>query len=181
MPSLEPEFDERNCRMPVCRPTPSAAAGSAPGTSEETQGHAPDFPLIADSDGKVAHACGMFHPKALDTLAMRSAFVTGPDNEIKLTITCPAGTGRNFDEIPCLVDSLQLTAEHSVATPVNWREGEDFIIVPSLSDDDAKRKFPQGWKTLEPCLRGVGQAGQGDPEELRSPLAVQGCTAISSA
>ena len=99
----------------------------------------------------------MIHPNANDTLTVRSVFVIGPDKKIKLTITYPASTGRNFDEVLRVIDSLQLTAKHQVATPVNWKRGEDVIIVPAVSDEDAKKKFPQGWKAPKPYLRIVKQ------------------------
>ena len=95
----------------------------------------------------------MIHPNANDTLTVRSVFVIGPDKKVKLTITYPAATGRNFDEVLRVLDALQLTAEHSVATPANWKDGEDVIIVPTLSDEEAKPKFPKGWKALKPYLR----------------------------
>src|SRR5204863_4202636 len=95
----------------------------------------------------------MIHPNADDTLTVRSVFIIGPDKKVKLIITYPASTGRNFDEILRVIDSLQLTANHSVATPVNWKDGEDVIIVPAVSDEDAKAKFPKGWKTIKPYLR----------------------------
>jgi alkyl hydroperoxide reductase subunit AhpC len=95
----------------------------------------------------------MIHPNANDTLTVRSAFIIGPDKKIKLSINYPASTGRNFDEILRVIDSLQLTAKHQVATPVNWRAGEDVIIVPSVSDDEARKKYPEGWKALKPYLR----------------------------
>ena len=123
----------------------------------ETQGAALNFPLIGDPDRRVSHLYDMIHPKANETLTVRSVFVIGPDKKVKLTITYPASTGRNFDEILRVIDSLQLTAKHSVATPVDWKSGEDVIIVPSLSDEDAKKKFPGGWKTLKPYLRVVKQ------------------------
>jgi alkyl hydroperoxide reductase subunit AhpC len=124
---------------------------------EETQGTALNFPLIGDPDRTVSDLYDMIHPNANDTLTVRSVFVIGPDKKIKLTITYPASTGRNFEEILRVIDSLQLTAKHQVATPVNWRHGEDVIIVPALSDDEAKTKFPGGWKTLKPYLRVVPQ------------------------
>jgi len=130
------------------------------GDIEETQGVALNFPLVADPDRKVSTLYGMIHPKANDTLTVRSVFVIGPDKKIKLTLTYPASTGRNFDEILRVIDSLQLTARHQVATPANWKRGEDVIIVPALSDDEAKRKFPGGWKTLKPYLRVVTQPGK---------------------
>jgi len=124
---------------------------------EETQGAALNFPLIGDPERKVSQLYDMIHPKANETLTVRSVFVIGPDKKIKLTITYPASTGRNFDEILRAIDSLQLTANYQVATPADWRRGEDVIIVPSLSDADAKQKFPAGWKTVKPYLRVVKQ------------------------
>jgi alkyl hydroperoxide reductase subunit AhpC len=124
---------------------------------EETQGVAPNFPMIGDKDRKVADLYDMVHPNASDTTTVRSVFVIGPDNKVKLTLTYPASTGRNFDEIIRVIDSLQLTAKHQVATPVNWKQGEDVIIVPAVSDEDAKAKYPDGWKTLKPYLRVVAQ------------------------
>lgn len=102
----------------------------------------------------------MVHPNDLETLTVRSVFVIGPDKKVKLMITYPASTGRNFDEILRVIDSLQLTAEHQVATPVDWRDGDDVIIVPGLTDEEAKVKFPEGWKALKPYLRLVRQPGK---------------------
>lgn len=124
---------------------------------EETQGHALNFPLLADPDRKVSDLYGMIHPNANDTLTVRSVFVIGPDKKLKLSITYPASTGRNFEEILRVIDSLQLTASHQVATPVNWNEGDDVIIVPALSDEEAKSKFPDGWDTVKSYLRVVKQ------------------------
>jgi alkyl hydroperoxide reductase subunit AhpC len=124
---------------------------------EETQGAAVNFPLIADTDRKVSDLYDLIHPNANDTLTVRSVFVIGADNKVKLIITYPASTGRNFAEILRVVDSLQLTANHSVATPVNWTDGEDVIIVPALSNEAAKEKFPQGWNEVKPYLRYVPQ------------------------
>jgi alkyl hydroperoxide reductase subunit AhpC len=124
---------------------------------EETQGQHPNYPLIGDVKGEVAKRYGMVHPNWSDTLTVRTAFVIGPDKKVKLMITYPASTGRNFDELLRVIDSLQLTAKHQVATPVNWRQGEDVIIVPSLSDAEAKKRFPAGWKALRPYLRLVPQ------------------------
>ena len=124
---------------------------------EETQGHAPNYPLIADPERKVANLYDMIHPNALDTLTVRSVFVIGPDKKVKMTLTYPASTGRNFDEILRVVDSLQLTAKHKVATPVNWKQGDNVIIVPALSDEDAKKQFPNGWDAKKPYLRIVPQ------------------------
>ncbi len=153
MASLKPEFDKRNCKIIGLSVDALGNHTEWSKDIEETQGHAPNYPLIADPERKIANLYGMIHPKALDTLTVRSVFIIGPDKKIKLTLTYPASTGRNFDEILRVLDSLQLTAEHSVATPVNWKHGEDVIIVPSLSDEEAKKKFPQGWKALKPYLR----------------------------
>jgi len=120
---------------------------------EETQGTAVNFPMIADSDRKVSELYGMIHPNASETFTVRSVYVIGPDKKVKLMITYPASTGRNFDEILRVIDSLQLTSKYSVATPVNWKNGEDCIIVPTVSDEDAKAKFPAGFKTVKPYLR----------------------------
>ena len=120
---------------------------------EETQGVALNFPLIADTDRKISDLYEMIHPNELATLTVRSVFVVGPDKKVKLTITYPASTGRNFDEILRVIDSLQLTADHQVATPVDWRDGDDVIIVPTVSSEDAKAKFPKGFKELKPYLR----------------------------
>ncbi|MBO0800708.1 MAG: redoxin domain-containing protein, partial [Blastocatellia bacterium] len=127
---------------------------------KETQGHALNFPVIADPEQKVARLYDMIHPEVSDIFTVRSVFVIGPDKKVKAQLTYPASAGRNFDEILRLVDSLQLTAKHSVATPVNWKQGEDVIIVPTLSDDQAKKVFPGGWKTLKPYLRIVPQPGK---------------------
>jgi thioredoxin-dependent peroxiredoxin len=120
---------------------------------EETQGAAPNFPMIADQDRKVADLYDMIHPNASDTVTVRSVFVIGPDKKIKLTITYPQSTGRNVDELLRVIDSVQLTAGYQVSTPVDWQEGDDVIIIPAVSDDQAKEKFPKGWKALKPYLR----------------------------
>lgn len=127
---------------------------------KDATGASLNFPLIADSDKKVSDLFDLIHPNASDTATVRSVFVIGPDKKLKLSITYPASTGRNFAEILRVVDSLQLTAKHSVATPVDWKEGDDVIIVPSLSDEAAKEKFPGGWKTVKPYLRVVPQPGK---------------------
>ena len=150
---LKPEFDRRNVKIIGLSVDPLDSHKGWAKDIEETQGTALNFPVIADDDRKVSDLYDMIHPNANDTLTVRSVYVVGPDKKIKLTITYPASTGRNFDEILRVIDSLQLTAEHSVATPVNWNDGDDCIIVPSISDEDAKAKFPAGWKTLKPYLR----------------------------
>jgi len=121
----------------------------------ETQGCAVNFPIIADPEFKVANLYGMVHPKASDRFTVRSVFVIDPNKKVRLTITYPASTGRNFDEILRVLDSLQLTDRQKLATPVNWQPGQDAIIVPSVSDDEAKKLFPQGFKTIKPYLRTV--------------------------
>jgi alkyl hydroperoxide reductase subunit AhpC len=151
--ALKPEFDKRNVKVLGLSVDPLESHKGWVGDIEETQGQALNFPLIADPDRKVADLYDMIHPNASDTFTVRSVFVIGADKKIKLTITYPASTGRNFDEILRVIDSLQLTAGYSVATPVDWKDGEDVIIVPAVSDEDAKAKFPKGWKTLKPYLR----------------------------
>lgn len=124
---------------------------------EETQGHAVNFPVIADPERKVATLFDMIHPNASDTLTVRSVFVIDPNDKVRLTLTYPASTGRNFDEILRVIDSLQLTDKHKVATPVNWKHGDDVIVVPSLSNEAAKELFPAGWVEKKPYLRVVKQ------------------------
>lgn len=124
---------------------------------EETQGAALNFPLIADADRKVANLYDMIHPNASDTFTVRSVFVIDPNKKLRLSLTYPASTGRNFDEILRVIDSLQLTDGYKVATPVNWQPGEDVIIVPSVKDEDAAKLFPNGWKAIKPYLRLVPQ------------------------
>lgn len=154
---LKPDFDRRDVKVIGLSVDQLDRHGAWEDDIEETQGHRVNFPMIADQDRKVSSLYGMIHPNASDSMTVRSVFVIGPDKKLKLSLTYPASTGRNFDEILRAIDSLQLTAEHSVATPVNWRQGEDVIIVPSLSDDAAREKFPGGWKTLKPYLRVVPQ------------------------
>lgn len=155
--ALKDEFAKRNVKVAGLSVDPLDDHRAWAGDIEETQGHALNFPLIADPDRKVSDLYDMIHPNANDTLTVRSVFVIGPDKKVKLSITYPASTGRNFDEILRVIDSLQLTAKHQVATPVDWRDGDDVIIVPSLSDEDAKAKFPGGWKTVKPYLRVTAQ------------------------
>ena len=155
--ALKPEFDKRGVKVLGLSVDPLDDHKRWVGDIAETQGHALNFPLIADPDRKIANLYGMIHPNANETLTVRSVFVIGPDKKIKLSITYPASTGRNFDEILRVIDSLQLTAKHKVATPVDWKHGDDVIIVPSVSDEDAKKQYPNGWKTLKPYLRVVPQ------------------------
>jgi len=150
---LKPEFDRRNVKVVGLSVDPLADHKAWAKDIEETQGTKLNFPLLADADRTVANAYGMIHPNANDTLTVRSVFVIGPDKKVKLSITYPASTGRNFDEILRVIDSLQLTAKHKVATPVNWKDGEDTIIVPAVSDEEAKTLFPKGFKTVKPYLR----------------------------
>ena len=123
----------------------------------ETQGTAVNFPMIGDPDRKVADLYDMIHPNASDTLTVRSVFIVGPDKKVKLTITYPASTGRNFDEILRVIDSLQLTAKYKVATPVNWTNGNDVIIGGAVTNEEAEKLFPQGWTTIKPYLRVLPQ------------------------
>ena len=154
---LKPEFDRRNVKVIGLSVDPLDAHGRWAADIAETQGHAPNFPMIDDADRKVSDLYGMIHPNASDTMTVRSVFIIGPDKKLKLSLTYPASTGRNFEEILRVIDSLQLTAKFSVATPSDWKNGEDVIIVPSVSDEAAKEKFPGGWKTLKPYLRIVPQ------------------------
>ena len=155
--ALKPEFDKRNVKVLGLSVDPLDSHRGWARDIQETQGHALNFPLIADPDKKVANLYGMIHPNASDTFTVRSVFVIGPDKKLKLTLTYPASTGRNFDELLRVIDSLQLTAKHKVATPSDWKQGVDVIIVPSVSDADAAAQFPDGWKTLKPYLRVVPQ------------------------
>ena len=157
---LKPEFDRRNVKVIGLSVDPLSAHEVWAQDIAETQGYAPNFPLIADKDRTVADLYDMVHPNASDTMTVRSVFVVGPDKKLKLSLTYPASAGRNFDEILRVIDSLQLTAQHSVATPANWQNGDDVIIVPAVSDEAAKEKFPGGWKTLKPYLRVVAQPGK---------------------
>ena len=154
---LKPEFDKRNVKVIGLSVDDLGNHEKWSDDIKETQGYKPNFPIIADQDRKVSDLYGMIHPKANDTLTVRSVFVIGPDKKIKLTLTYPASAGRNFDEILRVIDSLQLTANYKVATPANWKRGEDVIISGTVSDEDAKKLFPQGWKTVKPYLRTVKQ------------------------
>jgi alkyl hydroperoxide reductase subunit AhpC len=154
---LKPEFDKRNTKVIGLSVDPLDSHAEWSKDIKDVTGTAPNFPMIADPDKKVADLYGMVHPNASDTLTVRSVFVVGPDKKVKLMITYPASTGRNFDELLRVIDSLQLTAGHSVATPADWKQGEDVIIAGSVSDEDAKKKFPEGWKTVKPYLRVIKQ------------------------
>lgn len=150
---LKPEFDKRNVKVMGLSVDPVDSHLEWEKDIEETQGTAVNFPMIADSDRKVSDLYGMIHPNANDTLTVRSVYVIGPDKKIKLMITYPASTGRNFDEILRVIDSLQLTSQYSLATPVNWKDGDDCIVALSLSDEEAKAKFPAGVEIVKPYLR----------------------------
>ena len=150
---LKPEFEKRNTKVIALSVDSVADHHKWSGDIEETQGTKPNYPLIADPERKVSQLYDMIHPNADNTLTVRSVFIIGPDKKVKLTLTYPASTGRNFDEILRVIDSLQLTANHSVATPVNWKDGQDVIVVPSLTDAQAKEKFPKGFKAIKPYLR----------------------------
>jgi thioredoxin-dependent peroxiredoxin len=154
---LKPEFDKRNVKVIGLSVDATDSHHLWAKDIEETQGTALNFPVIADKDKTVADLYDMIHPNASDTFTVRSVFVIGPDKKIKLNLTYPASTGRNFDEILRVIDSLQLTAKHSVATPVNWKDGDDVIIVPAVSNEQAKEKFPDGWNEIKPYLRVVKQ------------------------
>ncbi len=151
---LKPEFEKRGVKVIGLSVDPLDSHEKWAGDIAETQGHSLNFPLIADADRKVSDLYGMIHPKANDTLTVRSVFVIDPQKKIRLTITYPASTGRDFNEILRVIDSLQLTDKHRVATPVNWKQGDDVIIAPSLTDPaEVKRLFPKGYKELKPYLR----------------------------
>ena len=154
---LKPEFDRRDVKVIGLSVDPADSHKRWAEDIRETQGSALNFPVIADPTHRVAELYDMIHPEISDVFTVRSVFIIGPDKKVKLMITYPASTGRNFDEILRVIDSLQLTANFSAATPVNWKDGDDVIIVPSLSDDAAKEKFPGGWKTIKPYLRLVPQ------------------------
>jgi thioredoxin-dependent peroxiredoxin len=162
MAKIKPEFDKRGVKILGLSVDPLDKHTGWSADIEETQGHAPNYPLIADSDFAVAKAYGMLPASTsgdpgkrtpADNMTVRNVFVIGPDKKIKLILVYPMSTGRNFDEVLRVIDSLQLTANHSVSTPVNWKQGDDVIIAPAISDEDAKTKFPKGFKTIKPYLR----------------------------
>jgi alkyl hydroperoxide reductase subunit AhpC len=150
---LKPEFEKRNVKIIGLSVDPVDKHRGWAGDIAETQGHALNFPLIADADRKVSTLYDLIHPNADSTATVRSVYVIDPNKKIRLIITYPASTGRNFQEILRVIDSLQLTDKYKVATPVNWQQGEDVIISPSVSDEEAKQLFPQGFRTLKPYLR----------------------------
>jgi alkyl hydroperoxide reductase subunit AhpC len=166
MASLKGEFDKRNCRVVGLSVDPVGDHVRWSKDIEETQGHAVNYPMIGDPELKIAKAYDMLPEEAghssegrtpADNATVRSVFVIGPDKKIKAMLTYPMSTGRNFDEVLRLLDSCQLTAKHKVATPVNWKLGEDVIIVPAVSDAEAKEKYPAGWKSPKPYIRIVPQ------------------------
>ena len=150
---LKGEFDRRNTKVLGVSVDPVSSHTEWAGDIKEATGHALNYPLLGDPDRKVAGLYGMIHPNADNTLTARSVFIIGPDKKVKLMITYPASTGRNFQEILRVLDSLQLTANYSVSTPVNWKDGEEVIIAPAISDEDAKVKFPKGFRTVKKYLR----------------------------
>jgi alkyl hydroperoxide reductase subunit AhpC len=164
MAGLKPEFDKRNTKIVGLSVDPVSNHESWAKDIEETQGHAVNYPMIGDENLVVAKLYDMIHPNAsggtrtaADNATVRSVFIIGPDKKVKAMLIYPMSAGRNFDEVLRLLDSLQLNAKHTVATPVNWRPGEDVIIPTSVSDEDARKKYPDGFKTIKPYLRTVAQ------------------------
>ena len=166
MAKINPEFQKRNVKIIGLSVDPVENHAEWAADIKETQGFMPDYPMIGDTDLKVAKAYGMLPAgagetsegrTAVDNQTVRTVFVIAPDKTIKLTISYPMSTGRNFNEILRVIDSMQLTANHKVATPVNWEDGDDVIIVPAVSNEEAEKQYPDGWKTLKPYLRVVPQ------------------------
>ena len=162
MAGLQPEFAKRNCKVIGLSVDPASSHTKWAKDIEETQGHKMNFPIIGDPELKIAKLYGMLPAEAgetsegrtaADNATVRTVFVIGPDKKIKLMLIYPMSSGRNFDEVLRVLDSMQLTAKHQVATPVNWKRGDDVIILPSVSDADAKQKYPGGWKSPRPYLR----------------------------
>jgi thioredoxin-dependent peroxiredoxin len=154
---IKPEFDKRNVKVIGLSVDSVESHLKWESDIGETQGTPVNFPMIGDTDKTVSNLYDMIHPNASDTMTVRSVFVIGPDKKVKLQITYPASTGRNFQEILRVIDSLQLTAKYKVATPANWTDGDDVIIGGAVSDDEAKQLFPQGWNTVKPYLRVLPQ------------------------
>jgi alkyl hydroperoxide reductase subunit AhpC len=168
MARIKPEFDRRGVKIIGLSVDPVHSHSKWAGDIKETQGFAPNYPIIGDTDLEVSKLWGMLPASALgdsskrtaaDNQTVRNVFVIGPDKKIKLVLVYPMTTGRNFDEVLRVIDSLQLTAKHKVATPVNWKQGEDVIIAGSVSDDEAKATYPRGWKAPKPYIRIVPQPG----------------------
>jgi thioredoxin-dependent peroxiredoxin len=166
MAGLQPEFEKRNCKILGLSVDPASKHGTWAKDIEETQGHSVNFPMIGDPQLKVSKLYGMLPAEAgetcegrtaADNATVRTVFIIGPDKKIKLMLSYPMSTGRNFDEVLRVLDSMQLTSKHKVATPVNWQNGDDVIILPAVSDDEAKKKYPAGWKAPRPYLRIVPQ------------------------
>jgi alkyl hydroperoxide reductase subunit AhpC len=153
MASIKPEFDKRGVKILAVSVDSLDSHDGWAKDIQETQGAAPNYPLIGDPERTVADLYGMIHPNASDTMTVRSVFVIDPNNKVRLMITYPASTGRNFDEVLRVIDSLQLTDSYKVATPVNWKDGDDVIVVPAVSNEDADKLFPKGYKALKPYLR----------------------------
>jgi alkyl hydroperoxide reductase subunit AhpC len=169
MAKIKPEFDSRDVKIIGLSVDPAASHEKWAADIEETQGHAPNYPIIGDADFNVSKLYGMLPADTsgeasertpADNQTVRNVFVVGPDKKIKLVLVYPMTTGRNFDEVVRVIDSLQLTAEHKVATPVNWQQGDDVIIAGSVSDDEAKETYPDGWKAPRPYIRIVPQPAE---------------------
>ena len=150
---LKPEFEKRNTKVIGLSVDPVESHRKWEGDIKDVTGNAVNFPMIGDQDTMVAKLYGMIHPNASDTMTVRSVFIVGPDHKVKLTLTYPASTGRNFDEVLRVLDSLQLTAKFAVATPADWKDGQDVIITNGVSDEDAKNRFPKGFVAKKPYLR----------------------------
>jgi alkyl hydroperoxide reductase subunit AhpC len=151
---IKPEFDKRNVKVIALSVDPVDSHKRWIGDIEDTQKVTLNYPILGDADRKVSDLYGMIHPQANDTLTVRSVFIIDPQKKVRATITYPASTGRNFDEILRVIDSLQLTDNHKVATPANWKNGDDCVIVPALTDpEELKKRFPKGWNELRPYLR----------------------------
>jgi alkyl hydroperoxide reductase subunit AhpC len=166
MAGLQPEFEKRNCKVIGLSVDPVENHSKWSVDIEETQGHKVTYPMIGDPELRIAKLYGMLPGEAgdscegrtaADNATVRNVFVIGPDKKIKLMLVYPMSTGRNFDEVLRVIDSMQLTAKHKVATPVNWAQGDDVIILPAVSNEEAKQKYPEGWKTVKPYLRVVPQ------------------------
>lgn len=157
---LKPEFDKRGVKVIGLSVDPVDSHAKWAADIAETQGTAPNYPIIADPDRKVAELYDMIHPNTSEVATVRSVFIIGPDKKVKLTLTYPMSTGRNFDEILRIIDSCQITSKYNVATPANWQQGGDCIIPPAVSDEQAKEKYPEGFKTVKPYLRYVPQPGK---------------------
>jgi thioredoxin-dependent peroxiredoxin len=150
---LKDQFTKRNAKVLAVSVDPLESHKQWVGDINDTQGTTVNFPIIADPDRTVSDLYGMIHPNASDTVTVRNVFIIGPDKKVKLIIVYPQSAGRNFQEVLRVIDSLQLSAKYSVSTPADWKDGEDVIIMPAVSDEDAKQKFPKGFKALRPYLR----------------------------